>query len=368
MPLVPPVAMREIIPRSHRDRVLPFVSYAQNFEDVMLWRALAHVETGFYIDVGALSPDHDTVTKAFYERGWHGINIEPNRQYLEILKDRRPKDINLGVAISDTPGTIKLHVLENPGLSTTDEEVAKAHVDSGMTSEVFDVEATTIHEVWKRYVKPDQQVHFLKIDVEGHEREVLRGGDWNVCRPWVLVVEATYPNTREVMHDEWEKILLDTDYVQAYWDGLNKYYVAREHEELLPSFSAPPNVFDDFEIARFSEPVRKLESDLNELRREHEAAVTARESAEQSHREAELAYKDLLEAYEKAQSDYNRAKAALHDVERAYSIEREQNENLRTALDTEIRARQAAEDWLRSAPRSALLRQIFARSEVPPRK
>ena len=27
-----------------------FISYAQNFEDVMLWRALKHVEKGFYID------------------------------------------------------------------------------------------------------------------------------------------------------------------------------------------------------------------------------------------------------------------------------------------------------------------------------
>lgn len=32
---------------------MTFVSYAQNFEDVMLYRALKHVEKGFYIDVGA---------------------------------------------------------------------------------------------------------------------------------------------------------------------------------------------------------------------------------------------------------------------------------------------------------------------------
>ena len=33
--------------------IMSFISYAQNFEDVMLWRALKHISEGFYIDIGA---------------------------------------------------------------------------------------------------------------------------------------------------------------------------------------------------------------------------------------------------------------------------------------------------------------------------
>jgi hypothetical protein len=44
----------------------------------MLWRALSTVRDGFYIDIGAGDPDRDTVTRAFYERGWQGINIDPD--------------------------------------------------------------------------------------------------------------------------------------------------------------------------------------------------------------------------------------------------------------------------------------------------
>ena len=54
---------------------MSFVSYAQNFEDVMLWRALRDIPNGFYVDVGAWSPEVDSVTLAFYERGWSGINM-----------------------------------------------------------------------------------------------------------------------------------------------------------------------------------------------------------------------------------------------------------------------------------------------------
>ena len=43
----------------------PFKSYAQNFEDLMLYRALGHLERGFYIDIGAQHPKIDSVSKAF---------------------------------------------------------------------------------------------------------------------------------------------------------------------------------------------------------------------------------------------------------------------------------------------------------------
>ena len=54
---------------------MSIVSYAQNFEDVMLWRALGKVENGFYIDIGAQHPVIDSVSKAFYDNGWRGIHV-----------------------------------------------------------------------------------------------------------------------------------------------------------------------------------------------------------------------------------------------------------------------------------------------------
>ena len=55
--------------------------YAQTHEDVLLWRALHNVQHGFYIDIGAHDPTALSVTRAFYEHGWRGINVEPDPQY-----------------------------------------------------------------------------------------------------------------------------------------------------------------------------------------------------------------------------------------------------------------------------------------------
>ena len=51
------------------------VSYAQEYEDIILFRYLHTVAKGFYIDVGCNDPEEISVTRFFYDRGWNGINI-----------------------------------------------------------------------------------------------------------------------------------------------------------------------------------------------------------------------------------------------------------------------------------------------------
>ena len=93
---------------------MPFISFAQNLEDVVLHRALRDVVQGFYVDVGANSPDEQSVTRAFYERGWRGINIEPALGFYDQLAAARPHDINLAVAAGDSIGTVTFYDIPGP--------------------------------------------------------------------------------------------------------------------------------------------------------------------------------------------------------------------------------------------------------------
>ena len=89
----------------------PFVSYAQNQEDVVLARALRPDDRGgFWVDVGAGDPVVDSVTAAFAERGWRGVNVEPLPFEHERLCAARPADTNLRVALGATAGLGKLFV------------------------------------------------------------------------------------------------------------------------------------------------------------------------------------------------------------------------------------------------------------------
>jgi hypothetical protein len=82
-----------------KSRKLSLTSYAQNYEDVMLARAFGGRNTGFYVDVGAADPINLSVTKWFYDLGWSGLNIEPNKQLFERLAADRPRDINLDCGV-----------------------------------------------------------------------------------------------------------------------------------------------------------------------------------------------------------------------------------------------------------------------------
>lgn len=228
---------------------MSFVSFAQNFEDVMLWRALGHVEHGFYIDVGAWSPELDSVTKAFYDRGWNGINVEPNPSLHAELAAARPRDVNLQLAITDANGMADFHPVAAPttGLSTLDRTIAVDHAAHGRGGPApFPVATRTLATICRDHVPPAADIHFLKIDAEGSEETIVRGADWERHRPWIVVVEATQPMSRTETHAAWEPMLARAGYTLAYRDGLNRFYVAKEHTELAAAFAYPPNVFDDF--------------------------------------------------------------------------------------------------------------------------
>ncbi|HXH02007.1 MAG TPA: FkbM family methyltransferase [Candidatus Competibacteraceae bacterium] len=226
---------------------MSFVSYAQNLEDVMLWRALKHVEKGFYIDIGAWSPYTDSVTRAFYERGWRGINVEPNSEWCERLIRARPDDIVLQTAIAEQPGVLEFYTIPSTGLSTLDRTIADRHASHGWEVVPTEVDVITLDMLWERHVGA-RDVHFLKVDVEGFEEQVLAGNDWQRHRPWVVVVEATEPMTQIETHEIWEPRLLEAGYIMVYADGLNRFYLAAEHAELTPAFRYPPNVFDGFTL------------------------------------------------------------------------------------------------------------------------
>ncbi len=223
---------------------MSFISYAQNYEDVILWRALGYVGQGFYIDVGANDPEGDSVTKAFYDRGWNGINIEPLAEHFAQLKAGRPRDINLQAAVGDTKGEITLYAPDMRGWATVAVEVAQRHDQQNTPMRTSTVPLMRLDEICEQYAPPD--IHFLKIDVEGYEKQVLAGMDFARFRPWIVVVEAINPQQNNLADEAWEAPLLNNRYRQVYFDGLNRFYLAEEHSALAAAFREPPNVFDEF--------------------------------------------------------------------------------------------------------------------------
>ena len=184
-----------------------FISYSQCLEDLILFNVFYDVKNGFYIDIGANDPNIISVTKSFYIRGWYGINIEPLPDKYKDLVKYRKRDINLQIGAGKMKENKTLFLL-GPGSTFYNNET--------MNNKSIKIEVDTMSNICRKYTPKNETIQFCKIDVEGGEKDVLLGYDFENYRPKVFCIEATQPNTSIPCHDLWEDILLKNDYSFIY--------------------------------------------------------------------------------------------------------------------------------------------------------
>ena len=224
---------------------MTFVSFAQNFEDVLLWRLLHDVERGQYLDIGAQDPVFDSVSLAFYNAGWRGLHVEPTPAYAARLREARPDETVIEAAITCSEGPIEFYEIPETGLSTGKAEIAERHRESGFEKRTILVPCMRLDSLFEKLSGEPQ---WMKVDVEGMEAEVLKSWGDHPMRPWVLLIEATFPNTQEHCEHLWIDEVLGRGYREAHFDGLSRYFIHEDHGELAGRLGAPANLFDAFHV------------------------------------------------------------------------------------------------------------------------
>lgn len=188
-------------------------SYAQEGEDLILSRFFEGTKNGFYIDIGAHHPFRFSNTYFFYKKGWKGINIDAMPGSMEIFRKKRPNDINLEAAISDTPATLTYYAFEEPALNTIDAEGYKLHSANGSKLAFKkDIQTQRLDQILEKHLPPSQKISFMSVDVEGHDLQVLKSNDWNRFRPTYVLAEVLSKNMEEVMQDKVHSFLIDKGY------------------------------------------------------------------------------------------------------------------------------------------------------------
>lgn len=333
---------------------MSIVSYAQNFEDVMLWRALGHVSNGFYIDVGAQHPVVDSVSKAFYEHGWRGIHVEATPTYSALLRQDRPDETVIQAAVNDVHGAITFYEIPETGISTGDADIAEGHKARGFDVHKITVPCITLADVFAQAGQRD--IHWLKVDVEGMEPQVLAGWGNSTAQPWVVVVESTLPLTQRETHLAWENFLLERGYQAIYFDGLNRFYISPGHPELAQAFGSGPNVFDGFALhGTASAPFCAR---LNERQQQQQEVFQQEVSRLQQSHAQQLAQQELLAQQttqrlsEEAQAHSDSATALMSQIDAVRSeqqrLQQEQVLREKEHAEQTRQARQELEGLLRT--------------------
>ncbi len=168
-------------------------------QDALVGDILFKGKPGIFVDVGAR--DGVTISNtAYLERkfGWTGIAIEPHPDLFAKLVRRRTCDCrNVAASASASDGLEFVKFLEEPfgnsGLLSTfrDRERLKT-----IKHEIITVPCKPLSEI----VGDLKLIHYLDIDVEGHELEVLHGIDFSRIEIRIIGVEVSEgtANCREI--------------------------------------------------------------------------------------------------------------------------------------------------------------------------
>ena len=199
MKLSKSMKLSKLLKKCFRDRdfkdSLPFsnFSYSQTGEDCIISFIfeVLDIKKPSYIDIGAHHPFKLNNTARFYLNGSNGINIEPNPEFHNLLKEQRSRDVNLNIGIASKKGCLKYFMLSANTLNTFSEQEANNYVErwNGKILKTIDIPVDTINNVINEHfdgIFPD----LMGLDVEGLEMEILESIDFSKSIPKVICLET----------------------------------------------------------------------------------------------------------------------------------------------------------------------------------
>ena len=181
-----------------------------------------------YVDIGAGPPVRHSNTWELYQRGGHGLLIEPRPFLWYALLATRPRDRLWPTAVGDFNGLGKLRLCD--GASSVD---PTWDIEEGVPEIV--IEVRPVQAVLDAFPDIRDNCQFCTIDVEGFERRVLRAIDFAKFAPQVICVEyitfEPFDSTANNDHSqEWAHILTDNGYVEYTRTKQNVIYMRKPQD------------------------------------------------------------------------------------------------------------------------------------------
>lgn len=161
-----------------------------------------------YIDIGANKPDFGSNTYLHYHiTGSRGVCIEPDPHLFEIFKKSRSEDICLNLAIGfDDSKEADFFIFDEPSLNTMSEAEALSRDAVGEYKLVGKIKTPVVRleEILQKYFT--DLPHYISLDVEGIDFEVLKSFDFNTYLVPVWIVETIDYSPNHIKKKNWEII------------------------------------------------------------------------------------------------------------------------------------------------------------------
>lgn len=188
------------------------------------------VDDFFFVQVGANNGKRaDPIHQYVEQFGLRGVLVEPQPELFSELQEtyKNRSDLKfVQAAIGPKDGTLELHRVKPStvdrdfeyGLGSLKREVVESHLRGAPNSHCVleKIQVRAIHPLTLRRELGIRAIHFLQVDVEGYDYEVLKLFDIGAILPFVIHFEHMHLSTRD--YEECLRWLVSLGYAMSF-DG-----------------------------------------------------------------------------------------------------------------------------------------------------
>lgn len=189
-------------------------SYSQFKEDKYIWDILQeyNLKGSCYIDIGANHPTNISNTYLLYRKGFRGIIIEPNVEFVKLFRKFRKEDIVLMIGCSNEAAILPFHISKTPVISS---------FNQNRDINVYKTDYLPVMELDNAVRNLNIEfVNLLSIDAEGLNIEVMEGGRETIVKSLIVCVEFDSEDDKKKIAD-----LLGGDFQFLKTFGCNMIYL-----------------------------------------------------------------------------------------------------------------------------------------------
>jgi FkbM family methyltransferase len=160
-------------------------TYSQHSEDLTVNSLLKKkfgLKNIFYIDIGANHPTTLSNTYLLYRNGARGLTIDANIEMIKLHRQFRSRDLSIALACGSCCKILKFFISNTPVLSSSDHDLA------GNVYRTDIVPMFTLNLITSEL--NINIIHFLNIDVEGNDYDVLVGANAILSKTFLVCIEA----------------------------------------------------------------------------------------------------------------------------------------------------------------------------------
>lgn len=262
-----PMARKVLGSKLYRDLKEAVLANKKYDEVDVVFRAIgrARKDRGLMIDVGG---HHGESFEKFAEFGWSVHCFEPNPANHPIIRSR----------IAEARGDVTLHPFAVSDTAKQGLKFFLSDVSSGISSlhpfheshqEALTVDVVSLSEQLALHGNP--VVDFLKIDTEGFDLFVLKGLDWDVVKPEIIVCEFEDSKTKELGYDykDMAQYLVERGYevIVSEWRPVAAYGQAHDWNRYtrFPSELTTPHAWGNLVALRPGAGAEAVKAELRKI-------------------------------------------------------------------------------------------------------